>query len=59
MLREKLPHAGQYGRVGRLGSWVVDLAFEHRHLVAKHDHPITGLMFLTDEPDQQKDTNDR
>jgi len=46
--------------VSRLERWSVDLAPEHRHLVAEHDHLDREVrIFATGEPDQLNDAAER
>lgn len=51
---------GQRGQPGRLQRWAVDLASEHRHLMAQHDDLDREVRVLaTGEPDQLEHATER
>ena len=59
-----LPAASKEGGedcpVGRLQRWAVDLASQHRHLMAQHDDLDRQVRVLaTGEPDQLQDATER
>ncbi len=54
------PQGGEDSPVGRLQRWAADLASEHRHLMAQHDHLDREVRVLaTGEPDQLEDPTER
>jgi hypothetical protein len=54
------PPAGEDSPVDRLPRWAVDLASEHRHLLAQHDDLDREVGLLTTgEPDQLEDATER